>query len=119
MGARIIAVCDAYEAMTSNRPYQSAIPREDALAELRRCAGSQFDPEVVEAFCQEVADVTLHSSATTDGSAGSHVATNGASAASNGSHPATNGNGNGALAPGLAAASLAPIHPQAQEVQDP
>jgi diguanylate cyclase (GGDEF)-like protein len=56
LGARIIAVCDAFEAMTSDRPYQLAIPRSQALAELRRCAGTQFDPAVVEAFCQEVAD---------------------------------------------------------------
>jgi diguanylate cyclase (GGDEF)-like protein len=54
LGARIIAVCDAYEAMTSDRPYQAAISSEDALDELRRCAGSQFDPVVVEAFCREV-----------------------------------------------------------------
>jgi HD-GYP domain-containing protein (c-di-GMP phosphodiesterase class II) len=53
LGARIIAVCDAYEAMTGGRPYRPAIPGPDALAELRRCAGSQFDPAVVEAFCQE------------------------------------------------------------------
>ena len=51
LGARIIAVCDAYDAMTSQRPY--AVPRssEEAKLELRRCAGSQFDPAVVEAFC--------------------------------------------------------------------
>jgi HD-GYP domain-containing protein (c-di-GMP phosphodiesterase class II) len=56
LGARIIAVCDAFEAMTSDRPYQLAISTTQALAELRRCAGSQFDPAVVEAFCQELAD---------------------------------------------------------------
>lgn len=49
-GARIIAVIDAYEAMTSDRPYRKAMSREAALAELRRCAGTQFDPRVVEAF---------------------------------------------------------------------
>jgi diguanylate cyclase (GGDEF)-like protein len=51
LGARIIAVCDAYDAMISQRPY--AVPRssEEAMLELRRCAGSQFDPAVVEAFC--------------------------------------------------------------------
>jgi diguanylate cyclase (GGDEF)-like protein len=51
LGARIIAVCDAYDAMTSDRSYRDAVPMEDALVELRRCAGSQFDPEVVETFC--------------------------------------------------------------------
>lgn len=51
LGARIVAVCDAYDAMTSERPYQRRLAHADALAELRRCAGTQFDPEVVEAFC--------------------------------------------------------------------
>jgi diguanylate cyclase (GGDEF)-like protein len=51
LGARIVAVCDAYDAMTSDRPYQQPMAHADALAELRRCAGSQFDPRVVEAFC--------------------------------------------------------------------
>jgi two-component system, cell cycle response regulator len=50
LGARIIAVCDAYDAMTSDRPYRAALSSGDALAELRRCAGTQFDPEVVRAF---------------------------------------------------------------------
>jgi HD-GYP domain-containing protein (c-di-GMP phosphodiesterase class II) len=54
LGARIIAVCDAFEAMTSDRPYQAAVSEQDALAELRRCAGSQFDPVVVEAFCRQI-----------------------------------------------------------------
>ena len=48
--SRIIAVVDAYDAMTSDRPYQQAMPSEDALAELRDHAGTQFDPAVVEAF---------------------------------------------------------------------
>jgi two-component system, cell cycle response regulator len=49
-GARIIAVCDAYDAMTTTRPYRQAMSGGDALAELRRCAGHQFDPRVVDAF---------------------------------------------------------------------
>jgi HD-GYP domain-containing protein (c-di-GMP phosphodiesterase class II)/anti-sigma regulatory factor (Ser/Thr protein kinase) len=52
IGARIIAVLDAYESMTLGRPYRQAMSQEDAIAELRRCAGSQFDPKVVEAFVQ-------------------------------------------------------------------
>ncbi len=48
--AQIIAVADAYEAMTSDRAYRSAIGRDAARAELERCAGSQFDPHVVRAF---------------------------------------------------------------------
>ena len=50
LGARIIAVCDAYDAMISDRPYRRALSHVDALAELRRCAGTQFDPRVVRAF---------------------------------------------------------------------
>lgn len=48
--ARIISVVDSYDAMTSDRPYRSALTREYAVSELRRCSGTQFDPEVVEAF---------------------------------------------------------------------
>jgi len=50
LAARIIAVCTAYQAMRSDRPYRSAAEHEEALAELTRCAGTQFDPDVVEAF---------------------------------------------------------------------
>jgi two-component system cell cycle response regulator len=50
LGARIIFVCDAYDAMTSTRAYSPAIPAGEALEELRACAGTQFDPRVVEAF---------------------------------------------------------------------
>ena len=50
LGARIIAVVDAYHAMTTDRPYQQAHDTAWALAELRRCAGTQFDPGVVQAF---------------------------------------------------------------------
>ncbi|MGZ5375704.1 MAG: HD domain-containing phosphohydrolase [Solirubrobacterales bacterium] len=54
LGSRIIAVCDAFQAMTSDRPYSAAIPVEDAIEELRACAGSQFDPEVVAVACEEI-----------------------------------------------------------------
>jgi two-component system, cell cycle response regulator len=50
LGARIIAVCDAYDAMTSERPYSPRLASDEALKELRRCAGDQFDPKVVKAF---------------------------------------------------------------------
>lgn len=50
LGARIIAVCDAYDAMRTERPYSPARTHEEALAELGRCAGGQFDPQVVHAF---------------------------------------------------------------------
>jgi HD-GYP domain-containing protein (c-di-GMP phosphodiesterase class II) len=55
LGARIVAVCDAFHAMTSDRPYRRAIPMQNALLELRRCSGLQFDPDVVTAFCAVVA----------------------------------------------------------------
>jgi len=50
LASRIIAVADAFDAMTTNRPYRAALPREDALDELRRCAGTQFDPACVAAL---------------------------------------------------------------------
>ncbi len=50
IGARIIAVCDAFDAITSDRPYRLARTPQDALAELQRCSAAQFDPEVVAAF---------------------------------------------------------------------
>ena len=54
LAARIIAVCDAYTAMISDRPYRKALSHAEALAELRRCAFTQFDPEVVQVFCAEL-----------------------------------------------------------------
>jgi len=50
IGARIFAVVDTYDAITSNRPYRKAQSHDVAAAEIRRCAGSQLDPSVVEAF---------------------------------------------------------------------
>jgi two-component system cell cycle response regulator len=54
LGARIVAVCDAFDAMTTERPYRAARSIEDALDELRACAGTQFDPGVVKAFCAHI-----------------------------------------------------------------
>ena len=48
--SRIIFVCDAFHAMTTERPYRSALPVEEAVRRLREGAGTQFDPEVVEIF---------------------------------------------------------------------
>jgi two-component system, cell cycle response regulator len=50
LGARIVAVCDSFDAMTTTRSYREAMDVADALAELERCAGTQFDPRVVAAF---------------------------------------------------------------------
>ena len=52
LGARIIFVCDAYDAMTEERPYQHPKSKREAAAELRRHAGKQFDAAVVRAFCE-------------------------------------------------------------------
>ena len=52
LGSRIIAVCDAFDAMTTDRPYRRAMNEASAISELRRCAGSQFDPTVVQRFCE-------------------------------------------------------------------
>ena len=60
LASRIIAVCDAFHAMTSERPYQPPVPPSGAVAELRRCSGNHFDPAVVDAICDEVAAGRLH-----------------------------------------------------------
>jgi two-component system cell cycle response regulator len=57
--ARIIAVCDAYAVMTSDRPYRDAVSSAEAVDELRRCAGTQFDPRIVDVFCDFVARAPL------------------------------------------------------------
>ena len=49
-GARLLAVVDAFDAMTSTRPYRRALPTLHALAEIERCAGTQFDPDIAHAF---------------------------------------------------------------------
>jgi diguanylate cyclase (GGDEF)-like protein/putative nucleotidyltransferase with HDIG domain len=54
LGARIIFVVDAYDAMTSDRVYRGRLTPREALSELRRCAGTQFDPEVVDALTEEL-----------------------------------------------------------------
>lgn len=50
LGARILAVADSFDAMTSNRPYRTAMAASKAIAEIKKCAGTQFDPAVVKAF---------------------------------------------------------------------
>jgi diguanylate cyclase (GGDEF)-like protein len=57
LGARVIAVCDAFTAMTSPRPYSPQLTIPEAIAELRQCAGTQFDPVVVDAFSELVVEL--------------------------------------------------------------
>lgn len=54
LGARIVGACDAFDAMISDRPYRRGIGVDAAIAELERCAGTQFDPHVVEALVREI-----------------------------------------------------------------
>jgi GAF domain-containing protein len=56
LASRIISVCDAYGAMTSDRPYRRAMTQDDALAEIRASSGTQFDPSVVQALVEIVAE---------------------------------------------------------------
>jgi putative nucleotidyltransferase with HDIG domain len=67
VGARIVAACDALHAMTSDRPYRAAGSQQEALAELRRCAGTQFDPAVVAALHADLTRVTATNATCDDG----------------------------------------------------
>jgi HD-GYP domain-containing protein (c-di-GMP phosphodiesterase class II) len=51
LGSRLIAVADSYDALTTDRPYRTARSKDEALTEIERCIGTQFDPQVVDAFC--------------------------------------------------------------------
>jgi len=57
--ARVLAVVDAFDAMTTDRSYRRALAEQVAVAELERCAGTQFDPEVVRVFCEAWRDGSL------------------------------------------------------------
>ncbi|MGZ4202845.1 MAG: HD-GYP domain-containing protein [Thermoleophilaceae bacterium] len=59
LGARVICACDAFDAMISDRPYRRAMSLRAAMVELRAAAGSQFDPDVVEALVAEVSVAPL------------------------------------------------------------
>ena len=56
LAARIVAVCDSFNAMTTTRSYRKGMPVSDAVAEVRRCAGTQFDPAVADALLVVVGD---------------------------------------------------------------
>jgi two-component system cell cycle response regulator len=77
LASRIIFVCDAFDAMTSDRPYAKAMSPANALAELRRNAGTQFDPAAVEALVR----VLDEQSQTAPGAETSHSAQHAADAA--------------------------------------
>jgi putative nucleotidyltransferase with HDIG domain len=57
--ARVLAIADAFDAMTSDRPYRRALTREEALAEVERCSGTQFDPQIARVFLEVFGDVEL------------------------------------------------------------
>ena len=61
--ARVLAVADAFDAMTSDRPYRRALTHEQALAEVERCAGSQFDPRIAQIFLELFAETELPAAA--------------------------------------------------------
>jgi HD-GYP domain-containing protein (c-di-GMP phosphodiesterase class II) len=56
LGSRILAVVDAYIAIRDERIYSEAHTHEEAIAELRRSAGTQFDPEIVDIFCKTITE---------------------------------------------------------------
>lgn len=57
--ARILAIADTFDAMTTDRPYRKALSVEEALAEIKRCSGTQFDPHLVQAFLEMFADLGM------------------------------------------------------------
>jgi two-component system cell cycle response regulator len=64
LGSRVIFACDAYDAMTSERPYHPALSSHEALKEMEQCAGTQFDPVAVEALRAALAPVAVHEATT-------------------------------------------------------
>jgi len=61
--ARVLAVADAFDAMTSDRPYRRALGRAEALAEVERCAGTQFDPQIARVFLELFEEAELAAAA--------------------------------------------------------
>src|SRR6476469_3941662 len=61
--ARVLAIADAFDAMTSDRPYRRALTRVEALAEVERCAGTQFDPEIARIFLELFSEAELPAAA--------------------------------------------------------
>jgi HD-GYP domain-containing protein (c-di-GMP phosphodiesterase class II) len=67
LGSRIISACDAYDAMVSERTYQTPRSRAEAMSEMRRHAGSQFDPRVIDALCRHLDGAASAESVNGDG----------------------------------------------------
>ena len=61
--ARVVAACDAFDAMVTERPYSAALAHEAAIAELHECAGSQFDPDVVATLIDVLSSARMTESA--------------------------------------------------------
>jgi putative nucleotidyltransferase with HDIG domain len=59
IGARILSVADSFEAMTSDRPYHKGLPKEEAMEQLKKSSGTQFDPHVVNAFMEVMEEESL------------------------------------------------------------
>jgi putative nucleotidyltransferase with HDIG domain len=85
LAARIVAACDSFNAMTTTRSYRKALSLDTAVAEMRRCSGTQFDPRVVDALLEVVGEpgweLTLHSSVSGPAAAAAVAATQAAQAA--------------------------------------
>jgi two-component system, cell cycle response regulator len=99
VGSRIVAIADAYEAMISDRPYSVAMSHADAIAELQRQAGTQFDPDLVDVFLSLVGDgtrpsVVSHHLAVAPAPRGKNVRTR--AKASNGAKPSSASTGSNA-----------------------
>jgi len=56
--ARIISIADSYDAMTCERPYRKALSEEEAAAEIKKNAGTQFDPDIARVFVEKILGVT-------------------------------------------------------------
>jgi HD-GYP domain-containing protein (c-di-GMP phosphodiesterase class II) len=61
--ARVLAIADAFDAMTNDRPYRRALSQAEALAEVERCAGTQFDPQIAQVFIELFEEAELASAA--------------------------------------------------------
>jgi HD-GYP domain-containing protein (c-di-GMP phosphodiesterase class II) len=62
LGSRIIAVADSYDALTSDRPYRKGRSTDEAVKEIIRCSGTQFDEQIVKAFCESLSRRELETS---------------------------------------------------------